>query len=134
MACINGLLPGYASGRVVVAAGGRPASLGKKQPCDDSSKPFACLGWRAADSQARLVPVLAGRRLLGYEIFAINPGSVYELTGLENGDVILALNATQVKDPESALQAFRTLREEARVRIAVDRGGPMVINHNRPDE
>lgn len=79
-------------------------------------------------SGGRGVPVLGQGEQSGFRIYAIRPGSAYAALGLEDGDVIRAINGTPLASADQALE----LVAGSATQITVDlvRGGqPMFLNY-----
>lgn len=72
-------------------------------------------------SQARIVPSFRSGVAVGFKLFSIRPGSVFSLTGLENGDVITRFNRTDVTTPDRALETYATLRDTGEIEVEVVR-------------
>jgi len=63
-------------------------------------------------TQIRAVPHFEGGRAIGFRLFAIRSGSVFDKLGLRNGDVIQNINGTQINDPAQALAMLQQLRSQ----------------------
>jgi general secretion pathway protein C len=63
-------------------------------------------------TQIRAVPHFEGGRSVGFRLFAIRQGSLFDLIGLKNGDVIQRVNGSDLSDPAKALALFQQLRNE----------------------
>jgi len=74
-------------------------------------------------TDARLLPNMAGGAQNGFRISEIKRGGLYETLGLQNGDILLAVNDFQLASPESALQAFTTLQGSSSIKLDVQRRG-----------
>jgi len=73
---------------------------------------------------ARLVPASGG----GFKLFAVKPGSVYDILGLKNGDKIHSLNGNQMSSPDKALELYTKLRTASHITLGMERGGKSVTN------
>jgi general secretion pathway protein C len=74
--------------------------------------------------KSRLVPDKEGDRVVGMKIFAIKPGSVLGMLGIENGDRLETINGFEVGDPEKMLEAYARLRTGAdRLTVHLTRAG-----------
>ena len=73
--------------------------------------------------QARVVPRYQNGKFAGFMITNIVPGSVYEKIGLQNGDVIKAVNGVVVKTPQQAMQMYEKLRDASRISVKIERAG-----------
>ena len=74
-------------------------------------------------TQARAVPNLVGGKILGFRIFAIRPGSVYQKLGIQNGDVVLRINGVELDSPAKALEFYGAISSAAEVAIDLERSG-----------
>ena len=76
-------------------------------------------------TQARAIPNFVGagddRKVDGFRIYRIQPGSIYENLGIMNGDVIKSINGENMDSVEKALTVFSALRNESRFSITVQR-------------
>lgn len=81
--------------------------------------------YRSLLSQANSRPVKdpATGEMLGYEIFAIRQGSLFEQLGLQNGDVISEVNGTKVTNPGQAMSMFGKLKKASDINITINRNG-----------
>ncbi|WP_164021365.1 PDZ domain-containing protein [Pyxidicoccus trucidator] len=73
--------------------------------------------------QARIVPMFREGQPQGFKLFAIRPGSLAALLGLQNGDVLQRVNGQSLKTPEGALAAYESLRETRHIELDLERGG-----------
>jgi general secretion pathway protein C len=72
-------------------------------------------------SQARILPKYEGGQMVGVQVSAIKPGSLFEQAGLENGDTITEINGQPVNGPEGAPQLFQKLTQGGDIRLGVKR-------------
>ena len=57
-------------------------------------------------SQARILPKYQDGEMIGVELNAIKPGSIYEKLGLSNGDVITELNGIPIDDTSAGTRVL----------------------------
>jgi len=77
---------------------------------------------------ARLVPVMGENGGYGFRIFAIRPGSLPDMIGLQNGDTILRVQGIPITSAASALAATRAVRAAHSVTVnLLRRGCPVAI-------
>lgn len=76
--------------------------------------------------QARIVPAFREGVPLGFKLFAIRSGSLYERAGLRNGDIVRSLNGMDLSSPEKALEAYRTQRNASRIEAEIEREGKLI--------
>jgi len=74
-------------------------------------------------SQARAVPYFRNGKSIGMRLFAIRRGSLYEKLGLKNGDIIKAVNESNISDPAQALKLFEQLKSERSIEVKLERQG-----------
>ncbi len=80
--------------------------------------------------QARVVPRYENGKFAGFMITNIVPGSVYEKIGLQNGDVIQAVNGVVVKTPQEAMQLYEKLKDASHIAVKIKRRGvEMTLNY-----
>lgn len=72
-------------------------------------------------TQARAVPFFKEGRAVGLRLFAIKTGSLFEKIGLQNGDVLKAINGSSLGDLSQAMQLFQKLKEERNITVVLDR-------------
>lgn len=76
---------------------------------------------RQANSRPATDP--ATGELLGYEIFQIQPGSLYEQLGIQNGDIITSINGMKITNPAKAMTVYNQLKSSSEINATVNRGG-----------
>jgi general secretion pathway protein C len=72
-------------------------------------------------TQARAVPFFENGKTVGFRVFAIKPGSVFEKIGLQNGDVINRVNGVELTDPTKAISLFTELQNEGHIAVDLSR-------------
>lgn len=79
-------------------------------------------------SGGRGIPVLGPGEQSGFRLYAIRPGSAYTALGLEDGDVIRAINGTPLVSTDQILGLVA--RSTAQITLdLVRRGQPMILNY-----
>ena len=73
--------------------------------------------------QPRVVPHATDGRTDGARIYGVRPGSLVARAGLENGDLLRAVDGVSLTTPEVALEAYAHLRSGQPIRLTVERGG-----------
>ena len=73
--------------------------------------------------QARVVPTFKDGVAGGFKIFDIRSGSVYRAMGLEDQDVIKAINRIALTTPEASLEALGALKKVEDVKLEIERRG-----------
>jgi general secretion pathway protein C len=76
----------------------------------------------------RAIPMIDAGQQAGFKLYAIHPGSAYAALGLEDGDVVRAINGTQLASGDHVLE----LVARSTTQITLDllrRGQPMLLNY-----
>lgn len=74
-------------------------------------------------TDARLLPYSEKGKVTGFTISEMRPGGVFNLIGLQNGDILLKINDLAIDSPEKGVQLLAGLRGESRLTLDVLRGG-----------
>lgn len=77
-------------------------------------------------TQARAVPYTENGNLAGFKLIQIVPGSIYTKLGLQNGDVITAVDGENITGPERVFELFNNLKEIKNLELTVKRSGKQV--------
>ncbi len=81
--------------------------------------------------QAAAVPYYVNGALVGFRLWDIDPGSIYEKTGFQNGDIVTSINGQELTDVGRTIQMLQSLKNEARVSVSFTRAGlPQTIEIN----
>ncbi|MDH4120268.1 MAG: PDZ domain-containing protein [Deltaproteobacteria bacterium] len=79
---------------------------------------------------ARVFPVIENGLPQGFQIRQIVPGSLYEKLGLQNEDIIKAVNGQQITTMEQSMKMFQIMRNESNIQLEITRGGqPMSLSY-----
>jgi general secretion pathway protein C len=62
-------------------------------------------------TQIRAVPHFEGGQSIGFRLFAIRRGSLFDKIGLKNGDIITSINGNPMNDPSKAVGLLQELRD-----------------------
>lgn len=73
--------------------------------------------------QAAAVPYYANGELIGFRMWEIEDGSVFAQAGLQNGDVVTAINGERLTDVSRTIRMLQALRDEPRADITIERAG-----------
>jgi general secretion pathway protein C len=73
-------------------------------------------------SQARILPKYEGGQMVGVQVSAIKPGSLFEQAGLQNGDTITGVNGSPVNGPDGASKLFQQLTQGGEI-VVEGQGG-----------
>lgn len=68
-------------------------------------------------TQMRAVPYLKDGKSVGFRVFNIRAGSLFERMGLKNGDIIQSVNGSQLDDPSRALALLDEVQTSDEIRI-----------------
>jgi general secretion pathway protein C len=74
-------------------------------------------------SSARIVPVFGEERMVGFKVFAIRPGSLFDRLGLRNGDTLRSINGRALTSPDRALEIYSQVKPADHVELAIQRRG-----------
>jgi type II secretion system protein C len=74
-------------------------------------------------SQIRATPNLRNGSSNGFRLSEIQPGSIFEQIGLQDGDVITGAQGEQVTDPIQAMVMLNSLRNSSAISLSVIRNG-----------
>ena len=77
-------------------------------------------------TEIRALPVLQNGTANGFRLSEIQPGSIFEQIGLQDGDVLTAVSGQQLNDPARAMQMLSTLQTRSDVTLNVLRNGAPV--------
>ena len=81
-------------------------------------------------TQVRALPVMENGTSNGFRLSEIQPGSLFDQLGLEDGDVLTSIAGQQLTDPARALQMLSTLQTRSDVSINLLRNGsPVLLNY-----
>jgi len=74
-------------------------------------------------TDARLLPNFRNGKQVGFKVYEVRPGGLYESLGLKNGDILLRINGLDISSPEVAIQAMSALRGMNRINLDIMRNG-----------
>jgi len=89
----------------------------------DVNKQLSNIGALARQANSRPARDPATGELIGYEIFAIKPDSLFETLGLKNGDIIREVNGTRISNPAKAMGMFNQLKKASEINVSINRNG-----------
>lgn len=82
------------------------------------------LGNMAALSRAaRIVPEVRDGKSAGFRLFSVKADGPFGKIGLQNGDVINAINGMEMTSPDNALQVYTKLKAANHISVAIERNG-----------
>jgi general secretion pathway protein C len=74
-------------------------------------------------TQIRAIPNIQNGKTNGFALSEIEPGSVFDEMGLEEGDILRSVNGQQMTDAGQAMQMMSALRSASQISIQVLRDG-----------
>ena len=74
-------------------------------------------------NSARLVPESMNGKTIGFKIYGITSGSLFEKIKLENGDVITSVNGINLEDPSQGFKIYEALQDETNITLQIKRAG-----------
>jgi general secretion pathway protein C len=82
------------------------------------------LGQQAAVNELlRPQPVFAGGQLRGFRVYPGRDRTQFARTGLQPGDLVMAINGAALDDPQRGLETLRGIGQGAAVTLTIDRNG-----------
>lgn len=78
--------------------------------------------------QAATIPYVENGKLVGFRILEIDPGSIFDVAGFQNGDVITHINDQAINDAGLAIRALGSLKNASTASFKYLRGStPMAL-------
>ena len=74
-------------------------------------------------TQIRAIPNIQDGKNNGFALSEIEPGSVFDEMGLQEGDVLRSINGQPITDPSQAMQMMTALRNSTQLSLQVLRDG-----------
>ncbi len=85
------------------------------------------LGNMAALSKAaRIVPEMKDGKSNGFRLLSIKPDGPFGKIGLQNGDIISAINGLEMTSPDKALEVYTKLKTANHLSVGLERNGQKV--------
>jgi general secretion pathway protein C len=75
---------------------------------------------------ARIVPETRDGKSAGFRLFSIRPEGPFAKIGLQNGDVISAINGLDMSSPDKALEVYTKLKTANHLSVGVERNGQKI--------
>ncbi len=76
--------------------------------------------------QARMMPSVKDGETRGFKFYGIRPGSLPKLLNIKNGDLITAVNGTELKSMDGAMSLYAKLRRASNLQITIERKGETI--------
>jgi len=70
-------------------------------------------------SQARILPKYENGQMVGVQLNAIQPGSLFEDIGIQNGDVITSVNGIEISSPQDSAALLKELTQSSEFQVDV---------------
>ena len=67
-----------------------------------------------------------GRRAAGFRLFSVRPDGPFAKIGLQNGDVISAINGLEMTSPDKALEVYTKLKSASHLAVGLERNGQKI--------
>jgi general secretion pathway protein C len=82
-------------------------------------------------TEIRAVPKIQNGASAGFQLSEIQPNSIFQQIGLQDGDVLTAAQGQPVNDPLKAMALLQTLRNQSSITLNVIRNGaPLQLHYN----
>lgn len=75
----------------------------------------------ALATSARFVPSIKDGKPNGFKLYAIKPGSMFAKIGMQNADLIKAINGLDMSTPDKALEAYTKLKSASHLTVVLER-------------
>jgi general secretion pathway protein C len=80
----------------------------------------------ALSRAARIVPEVKDGRAAGFRLFSVRPDGPFAKIGLQNGDVISAINGLEMTTPDNALMVYTKLKSASHLSVGLERNGQKI--------
>ena len=100
--------------------GTQPGGIPPGAPGSPTSDPNSIRNPATLFSQARILPKYVDGQMVGVQVSAIKPGSLFETIGIKNGCVIKELNGIKIDSPEQSAKILLEFVDAKRFDIVVD--------------
>ena len=75
---------------------------------------------------ARIVPEIRDGKAAGFRLFSVRSDGPFGKIGLQNGDVIYAINGLEMTSPDKALEIYTKLKSANHLAVALERNGQKI--------
>ena len=75
---------------------------------------------------ARIVPEIRDGKAAGFRLFSVRPDGPFAKIGLQNGDVISAINGLEMTSPDKALEVYTKLKSSSHLSVGLERNGQKI--------
>ena len=80
-------------------------------------------------SQMRAMPHFVNGKTDGFSISQVQPGSVFDQLGLQNGDLLTSIDGQPVTNPMQAMGLIQAVKTASAIDLVVNRGGAPTSVH-----
>ena len=80
----------------------------------------------ALSRAARIVPEIRDGKAAGFRLFSVRPDGPFAKIGLQNGDVIEAINGLEMTTPDNALTVYTKLKSASHLSVGLERNGQKI--------
>jgi general secretion pathway protein C len=75
---------------------------------------------------ARIIPETRDGKSIGFRLLSIKPDGPFGKIGLQNGDIISAINGMEMNSPDKALEVYTKLRTANHLSVGLERNGQKI--------
>jgi general secretion pathway protein C len=75
---------------------------------------------------ARIVPEIRDGKAAGFRLYSVRPEGPFAKIGMQNGDVISAINGLEITSPEKALEVYAKLKSASHLSVGLERNGQRI--------
>jgi general secretion pathway protein C len=75
---------------------------------------------------ARIVPEIRDGKAAGFRLYSVRPDGPFAKIGMQNGDVISAINGLEITSPEKALEVYAKLKSASHLSVGLERNGARI--------
>jgi general secretion pathway protein C len=75
---------------------------------------------------ARIVPEIRDGKAAGFRLYSVRPEGPFAKIGMQNGDVISAINGLEITSPEKALEVYAKLKSASHLSVGLERNGARI--------
>jgi general secretion pathway protein C len=72
---------------------------------------------------ARIVPEMRDGKAAGFRLYSVRPDGPFAKIGMQNGDVLSAINGLEITSPEKALEVYAKLKSASHLSLGLERNG-----------
>ena len=80
----------------------------------------------ALSKAARIVPEMKDGKSAGFRLLSIKPDGPFGKIGLQNGDIISAINGLEMTSPDKALEVYTKLKTANHLSVGLERNGQKI--------